>query len=487
MKKLLLLIIAIVTTMMLQSQTMKIEIKDITSNSFKIINKSDITYKLRIKSPVNNQTFGNILLKPNFQTGSLSFNINEFNKSFIDRLTLDVYYDYECYIEDLKLMTELKQKMIRDEISRQNTIALLRSVAAFFGETTDENSFAGKLSRGVNKGIEIYDYMKSIGENGLRQTGIDGIKAKLKDEMINYTFTNDQIRGLVKAYDAYTSYDQTVNVDFSELNNVSSYLLTKISTEPQKTYGISYERDIQPVVDYDNDGITNYYDDCPRTYGYAAYGGCTKEYVLAQKRARRKEKLNDIFGYDFHGGGWGKNIIRMGYRNVKFNTASFEENKKNNVIKYLYGADLNLAFIAYPFMLDGGIYTGIFKVDNSQFDYYNNYADIVTEHTGYDIYLNIFPLPKLGGVTHYISPYAGIGYQNSNLTLSDQTFPLPAIGLDEEKIIANYHMSSYMWKVGTFIHITSGISLCGEYRRSVNSKENEAKLAEWIVGLNFAF
>lgn len=486
MKKLLLLIIAIVTTMMLQSQTLKIEIKDITSNSFKIINKSDITYKLRIKSPVNNQTFGNILLKPNFQTGSLSFNINEFNKSFIDRLTLDVYYDYECYIEDLKLMTELKQKMIRDEISRQNTIALLRSAAAFFGETTDENSFAGKLSRGVNKGIEIYDYMKSIGENGLRQTGIDGIKAKLKDEMINYTFTNDQIRGLVKAYDAYTSYDQTVNVDFSELNNVSSYLLTKISTEPQKTYGISYERDIQPVVDYDNDGITNYYDDCPRTYGYAAYGGCTKEYVLAQKRARRKEKLNDIFGYDSYGWSRRGTHFRMAYRNVDFNTLSYNLNKKNNVIKYVYGADFSLSTIMYPFMIDFGTFTGLYEVDNMNIDYYNSYPNIVTEHSGLEVYLSIFPLPNLWGITNYIMPYAGIGYQNSNIIVSNQEILIPSFYM-KDIIIASYSTNSYMWKAGTNIKLNNTLSLYAEYRKSINGKKNNVKFEEWTIGVSYRY
>lgn len=197
------------------------------------------------------------------------------------------------------------------------------------------------------------------------------------------------------------------------------------------------------------------------------------EFKLDKKLPR---DTREFFGDESENGK--KTLYRFAYRKMNMLNPTFGSNVKDKTIKYGWGADLGIGYIAYPFMVDGGFVFSSFIVDDDVLNYYSIYPDKSTFHYGLYASASFFPMPDFGVVTQILQPYIGIGYQTSSLHVYEHTSSSDS---KKSESRASYNLGGANWKVGMLINIGS-IGFVGEYRQSLVTNSPKS-FSDWILGI----
>ncbi len=499
-KKLLVLFFLLANYFFSYSQEKKIywnnsllSISDITNNTFVLNNNSDNTIKVKLF--FKEKEIFQCVLEGYSSTSIIYTNIKVFSqiKDSFDDYSIKLYYDFDCF--------ECDMKKINAEAKRRKNWALLRNdfkmflrIAALGMEKLGDSDWK-EGGHKLDKGVDIIEFFENVNENGWEDAIKDKIKSLIAvdpidvlDESVKNKYITTTLQGIKIFYD-YRK--KPVSVDFSDLDNMVNTLFQCISIHtPLATYSINYKRTIQPVIDRDLDGIPNIYDKCPDEKGdlefinHPEYRGCTKAYVMEQKRLARKRGIAKIIGFykpsEFDSR-WGKLSFSIGYKHLEFLDIYYLMRVEEKMVKYSYGVNTNISVNYYPIMIDVSAFYSKYTVDNLYFHSFIDYPDKRIYHYGLSGYLNIFPLPRLGGLTHYIMPYIGIGYETSSLCILKK--PFGKSKSSEGSTLASTPTSGLKWKIGTKIYLGGRFSLYGEYYNPINSDKETANKG-WIVGVS---
>lgn len=286
----------------LQWNSNYLTIGDVSKNAFTIFNSSDNSIKLKMRYSANYRS--EVIIEPK---SSKTFNfypyINEFSGESVSQISSSAYYDLDCYQRDMVLINRLAEERIRKANAVNNFKALLRIIGTT-AQASDDPKWKNTGS-GINAGVDFFETFESIQKNGLTQTIIDKIEDKLKgdpvDMAIDATLKNIYLNTIAKNLKILYDYSKNnVSVDLSDLQTYAYILSFFVSNNSLSNYNIDYYRTIRDVVDPDHDDITNIYDDCPNSFGYAKYKGCTKEYLKQKKKSiRQSKKRKDFYSFYF--------------------------------------------------------------------------------------------------------------------------------------------------------------------------------------------
>lgn len=428
---------------------------NVRSNSYTLYNSSDNTIKVKL---FNQGRFDNQFLIP--AKGSLEIyypSIKEFNKFSFDEFELKVYYDIECYSYDLKRINAEAERRIRNEQVRKNFKSFLRIGAIGLAQLSEEGSDWQKAGELGNMALDIYDTYNSVKNDGLTYGTLNYMKGEFKNKLIDETVKNKYLNTTIKSLDAlYENVTSEIEVDLSDLERGAIDCSFFISDDPYSVYSIDYERSIRPIVDLDNDGITNKYDECPRLKGDIMYNGCTKVIYVQRKKAAKKRRKTIRVARQ-------KAIIKkytleLGYHRTEFNNTHFSILNESGQLKHDLGIYYKIEFPVYPFYLYGQYFQSDYKivdVDNWPFE------DDEISHAGYEVGVKLAPL-AYSKISKVIIPRIGAGYQFSSVCGNCE---------GETKSVATFR--NPIAKVGVLLILGKNIHLNVEYSKTfISQKEN---------------
>lgn len=473
-----------------------LNISDIRNNSFVLNNNSDNTIKVKLF--FKEKEIFESLLEGHSSTSIIYTNINVFSeiKDSFDDYSIKLYYDFECFEHDMIKINGEAERRVNNAKNWNSFKMFLRIVG--LGMEKLGNSDWQETGRYINHSLDIVEFVENVNENGWDNE----IKNKIKNmiegdptgDVIDAYVKNKYINTTIHSIRTFCSYSNNpVSVDLSDLNSLVNTLFDCVSTHrPITTYTIDYKRTIQPVIDRDLDGIPNIYDECPDKRGDLEfmndpkYAGCTKADVLEKKRLARKRAIAKIIGYykpsEFESR-WGKSSFSIGYKHLKFLDIDYLMRVEEKMVKYSYGVNTNVSVNYYPIMIDVSAFYSKYTVGDLYLHSFIDYPDKRIYHYGLSGYLSIFPLPRLGGLTRYIMPYIGIGYETSSLCILKKPFGESKSSDNSTNVLASTPTSGLKWKVGSKIYLGERFALYGEYYNPINSDKEIANRG-WIVGVS---
>ncbi len=163
--------------------------------------------------------------------------------------------------------------------------------------------------------------------------------------------------------------------------------------------------------------------------------------------------------------------LGIGYFQSSFLNENFRKHIEDGTLKRRLGMVFRASYTYSPITFDFNWFSSGFVTDENYplWQTYKNYKRI--RHRGMDIGMNLILIPT----SKYITPYAGGGYQLSELGTISPT----ASGYKEddddavvtagtEILDTNVHLSSPFWRVGILITPIELIQISAEYRASVS-------------------
>lgn len=270
-----------------------LSISNIGDNSFTLTN--NIRNTIKIKFYKNDQLLNTYLIRPLSELPLTYPNIDVFSKTVFSNYYFTILYDEDCYIKDLEYLQEVKRQRINDARNRRDNEFAGRTLLNLCENYMKEGSFFQKLCAGSNKIIEGADFYKDYRENGLDMALQNKIEGYIKTKALDRIDNND-IKTIITTLESfYSTYSKELNANTRDLDQLAITLLNYVSNKSYSTYTIDYEKTIRPIVDRDEDGIANKYDDCPNLPGTSKYNGCTKGYVKDRRKEARKTRRSRDF------------------------------------------------------------------------------------------------------------------------------------------------------------------------------------------------
>ena len=145
-----------------------------------------------------------------------------------------------------------------------------------------------------------------------------------------------------------------------------------------------------------------------------------------------------------------------------YNIVDFPNASANNLIKQEKSFSFNFRTTFFPFILDMGMFSSKFKVNNIySMPLYEPDQYSLHQRFGYDISLSVSPLPYIGRISEIIVPYAGFGYQWSDIGVEKSKDGIP---------YSSVNLSACLWKAGCNIYFGDlPFNLIVEYKRTINN------------------
>lgn len=214
-----------------------------------------------------------------------TFPITQFSASYLAGFKVEVHYDEDCYEKDLRKLRGIASARKSAAERKQASQAGWR---LFFGlaETAEEGSFWNNFGKFGNGVMDVNNIIQDIQDNGWGDASLNVLEGLARDKMIELAVPKHREQAVVKTlanlYDV-TADASTYRTEDLEYN--ATALMSLLRPEAHYTYGINYEKTIEPVIDPDKDGITNSRDKCPNLFGEAKYEGCTRKALRDKKKA----------------------------------------------------------------------------------------------------------------------------------------------------------------------------------------------------------
>jgi len=329
---------------------------NINDNSYTIDNTFNKTVKFKISDPICGERIFFVLPKKSL---TISYKSLPLSRYIINSTFISVYYDLECYNNDLKILNDVASQRLRDEQIRQFVNTLLR-IAGDRLKTSD-NEKMRNIGKGL-KGLADYsDIKKEYDKGGLSPE----FQKKLIKSLSNiFSDQNSKIEAISNYLQTLHDYaNSSLEIKTKDLEDAAFFLCHSIGETEVNNFNMNYSAIIAPVIDYDVDDILNSNDDCPRIMGLAKYNGCTKEIYKAKKRKERNSIVKSFwidFGYSYSN--YGKINFHPGDFQTKLTKNAFYLNTTVPVFKHKFSNNLFGAFGIEANYLVGNIITPDIKI-----------------------------------------------------------------------------------------------------------------------------
>lgn len=265
-----------------------ITISDVGYNSIVLSNNFDNNIKIKIYKRENLQ---DSYLIPPRKTKRIYYSTNEFSEDFIRQHMSIVVYDDECYNADITRLNKIANNRYQKKQEEYNRRLIWRIAATAAENLGGDDSWSKTIGKAGNRYLDYLEFKEGVEINGFTDTSLDFLKSELKNKVIDEVVENKYLNTMTKGLDQLYAYqNKNITVNTADLELAAFDALFYVSDEPIYRYRIDYEEHIRPVVDPDGDGVLKSQDDCPSTYGYAEYGGCTKE-IIERRRIAEREAL----------------------------------------------------------------------------------------------------------------------------------------------------------------------------------------------------
>jgi hypothetical protein len=272
-----------------------IVLTNINNFGYTIPTSFDKTVRLEISDPYYGTR--KFLISPQ-QSQPLSYN-RLLSQEIINNTVINIYYDLACYNNDLQRLSDIAAQRLKDEQARQVFNTFLRLAGAWLKTFDNENvQNLGKFANGI---ADVSDLAKEYSKGGFTPEFCN----KIINSIPNYmTDKNTYVSAIANNLQTLHDYkNSSVDIKTKDLEDIAFYLSSSISNKPiVENFRMNYSNMIAPVIDYDDDGVLNSYDDCPRTWGLAKYNGCPKEVYKAKMRKERNYFIKSFwidFGYSY--------------------------------------------------------------------------------------------------------------------------------------------------------------------------------------------
>jgi hypothetical protein len=300
--------------------------------------------------------------------------IREFSRAEFTGFSLQIFYDLECYSRDLERINAIAGQRISGARAQEDFKSFLR-IAGGIAQTFGKGSWqvAGTVVTAI---VDIWDIYDDAQEYGLSEAIIQRIRSGLMSSAIDAVVKNRYANTVVRSLQVLYDYKQKNRVRLTDLENLAVSLAVCVSNNSLFNYTIDYDALIKPVVDYDGDGVTNYYDDCPRSYGPAKYRGCPKAEYRAKRRREIKNAVPNAwidFGYSYSEPG----TVVVG------NDANFE----TGLYQHAFYSNLTVPFLKHKYMdgrygafgLDVSYNYGVTKTGKLEFTAMDRHTDLTAD------------------------------------------------------------------------------------------------------------
>ncbi|MDR2361127.1 MAG: hypothetical protein LBD91_00140 [Prevotellaceae bacterium] len=157
------------------------------------------------------------------------------------------------------------------------------------------------------------------------------------------------------------------------------------------------------------------------------------------------------------------------FRSVRFVNPTFVYAMENEIMSASGGIEFGIARMFYPIEIEVSGFYSFFTVDNSP----GLLADQSLQHRGIEFMVNYFVLPYIGGISKWLCPYLGAGYQTSQIAVSSESDISVGTG-------------GWLLKGGVRIYLSKKFFLTGEYKQTVPT-DSERLFSMWTAGLGFTY
>jgi hypothetical protein len=217
------------------------------------------------------------------------------------------------------------------------------------------------------------------------------------------------------------------------------------------------------------------------SYNSSSVSGYLYEHVSGFKRFLRSLGGGRSYYKDLH------SALMYGYH-----TSNFANNSFNGGIETKFGQEFNYRILIYPFMIDMGWFSSRFNVTNASLINNNNNLLIDGDqiiHRGLESTINL----KLLNFTRFVTTYAGVGYQLSEVTVGPTYWKGIANPEKDEygtaikysdATIASFTANSPIWKLGATLNIKN-LQFFYEMKGTFSNKES--KNTQKFIGVAVAF
>jgi hypothetical protein len=135
------------------------------------------------------------------------------------------------------------------------------------------------------------------------------------------------------------------------------------------------------------------------------------------------------------------------------------------------GIELGVARMFYPIEIEFSGFYSFFTV--------NNYSGLLKnqslQHRGLEFMVNYFVLPYIGGISKWLYPYLGAGYQTSQIAVSSSSDTKISVGT-----------GGLLLKGGIRIYLSKRFFLAGEYKQTIPT-DSEKLFSTWTAGLGYTY
>ncbi len=189
-----------------------------------------------------------------------------------------------------------------------------------------------------------------------------------------------------------------------------------------------------------------------------------KNTYLPEKKHKKGYDFNDYIEKpreEMYGWGWDLFSISYGYHQSTILNPTFVGLIHNKKMKRAYGQSFTVRATYYPFLFDMKWFSSRFKpIDMPNWQYY---SDAKIKHRGFEISSAIAIMPINLEISHILIPYIGIGYQSSNLAITQTE----GTGEDAHDVTKSATPTSApIWKIGFTINLINKLTCSTEYSQT---------------------
>jgi len=259
-----------------------LSINNIKDKSFSLRNDSDHTIKIKIFK------YGESFKETVVGAGGYAyytFPVSQFSATYLARFKVEVHYDEDCYEKDLRKLRSIANARKAAADRKQASQAGWRLLFGL-AETAKEGSFWNNVGKFGNGAMDVGNIIQDIQDHGWANASLNALEGLARDKMIELAVPKHREQVVVKTL--ANLYDVTADATSyrtEDLEYNATVLMSLLRPDAHYTYGIDYDKTIQPVIDPDRDGITNSRDKCPNLFGEAKYQGCTRKALRDKKKA----------------------------------------------------------------------------------------------------------------------------------------------------------------------------------------------------------
>jgi hypothetical protein len=158
------------------------------------------------------------------------------------------------------------------------------------------------------------------------------------------------------------------------------------------------------------------------------------------------------------------------YRSVQFINPTFVRAMQDETLSTIGGVEFGIARMLYPVEIEFSGFYSFFTVENSP----GALDGQSLQHRGLEFMANYFVLPYIGGISRWLCPYLGAGYQTSQIAVSS----------DESEI--SIGTGGWLLKGGLRIYLSQKFFITGEYKQTIPT-DSEKLFSTWTAGLGFTY